>query len=80
MNRITIFLNSPLFRFNGPDSHLPNGVIVVEGTLIEEVTDGIGIATDKMCDSRGNELSTANMNLQIPWSKVDHVWNNTPLP
>ena len=76
MQRVTVFLRTSLFSFGGPDAHLPAGVMVVEGLLVDRVAGGVVLDTDRFLDDRGRELSAAGMKIQLPWAKVDHILEN----
>ena len=73
MSQVTAFLHTSLFAFNNSERHLPSGVAAIEGSLVERHPGGIVIATARLCDEKGRELSTDNMTLDIPWSKIDHL-------
>ncbi len=73
MERVTVFLRTSLFSFGGPEAHLPVGVMVVEGNLVDRVAGGIVLETDRLLDERGRELSAAGLKIQLPWSKIDHI-------
>ena len=76
MDRVTVFLRTSLFSFGGPDAHIPAGVMVVEGSLVDRVSGGIVIDTDRFLDERGRELSAAGLKIQLPWAKIDHILEN----
>ena len=73
MEAVTIYLRTALFSFGHPDAHVPNGVTVIEGRIIDRPSGGVTVETDVMRDDRGRELSEAVLTLQLPWAKVDHI-------
>ena len=73
MNRVTVFLRTNLFSFSGPEKHVPSGVMVIEGHVIEQNAIGITIETDHLLDDRGRILSEASLKLVLPHAKIDHM-------
>lgn len=73
MDSVTVFLRTELFAFGHTDSHVPNGVMAIEGRILERLAGGLRIETDLLRDIRGRELSDDVLTLELPWSKVDHV-------
>jgi hypothetical protein len=73
MERVTVFLRTALFSYGNADAHLPNGVMVIEGRVLERLSGGLKIETDLMLDVRARELSDDVLILELPWAKVDHI-------
>lgn len=73
MERATVFLRTELFSFGHDDAHVPNGVMVIEGRVIERISGGIRFETDLLLDGRGREMTDDVLTLELPWSKVDHI-------
>lgn len=73
MERVTVFLRTELFSFGHADSHIPNGVMVIEARLVERLSGGVRLETDLLLDARGRELSDEVLTLELPWAKVDHL-------
>ena len=73
MDRVTVYLRTSLFSYGGPDAHVPNGVMVVEGEILDRPSGGIRMRAQRLLDDRGRELSRNETVLQLPWAKVDHI-------
>lgn len=73
MERVSIYLRTPLFSFGGDDAPLPAGVMVIEGTSRETCDGAMRIDADRLADDRGRELSDESVSLWVPWEKIDHV-------
>ncbi|MFT4624177.1 MAG: hypothetical protein ACI8PZ_002836 [Myxococcota bacterium] len=76
MKRVVVFLRTSLFSFGGADAHVPPGVMVVEGNIVDRVAGGVVLDTDRFLDERGRELSAAGLKVQLPWAKIDHILEN----
>lgn len=74
MEKVTVFLRTSLFSFGGPDPHVPPGVMVIQGAVLGRPAGGLSIETSRMLDDRGRVVSEATVRLELPWSKVDHLW------
>ena len=57
MSQVTVFLRTSLFSYSGPKKHLPSGVMVIDGHVIEQNNSGITVETSRMMDDRGRVLS-----------------------
>lgn len=73
MEKVTVFLRTALFSYGHDDAHLPNGVMVIEGRVLERLAGGVKLETDLLLDLRGRELSDDVLVLELPWAKVDHI-------
>lgn len=73
MERVSVFLRTPLFSFGGDEAPLPAGVMVLEGQLAAQEPGALRIEADRLSDQRGRELSDEAVSLWIPWEKIDHV-------
>lgn len=73
MDRVSIFLRSPLFSFGGDDAPLPAGVMVVEGMMVAQEPGAIRIDAERLADQRGRQLTDESISLWVPWEKIDHV-------
>lgn len=73
MERVTVYLRTALFSYGHSEAHVPHGVMVVEGRLVERLSGGLRIETDLLLDARGRELSDVELSIELPWGKIDHV-------
>ena len=73
MSRVTVFLRTNLFSYSGPEKHVPSGVMVIDGRVIEQSATGITLETDRLLDDRGRVLSEASLKLVLPHTKIDHL-------
>lgn len=73
MERVNVFLRTPLYSVGGGGAHLPSGVLLLEGMLMERDGAGIRIEADRFLDARGRELLEETLTLVLPWEKIDHV-------
>ena len=73
MSQVTVFLRTSLFSYSGPKKHLPSGVMVIDGHVIEQNSSGVTIETSRMMDDRGRVLSEDSLKLALPQSKIDHI-------
>lgn len=73
MSQVTVFLRTSLFSYSGPKKHLPSGVMVIDGHVIEQNNSGVTIETARMMDDRGRVLSEDSLKLMLPQSKIDHI-------
>ena len=78
MKRVRIFLRTELFSVSaarsasGP-SHVPSGVMILEGTLRETDASGFHIEASGFQDLHGKALDGKPVVLILPSAKVDHV-------
>lgn len=72
MERVTTYLRTPLFSFGGSD-HLPDGVMIIEGELVDRDVSAARIDADRLLDERGRELLDEAISLIVPWEKIDHM-------
>lgn len=72
MDRVSLYLRTPLFSYGGSD-HLPDGVYIVEGQMAAAEDAYVRIDADRLLDERGRELTDEVTTLMIPWAKIDHV-------
>lgn len=73
MDRVTVFLRTSLFSFGGADAHVPAGVMVVVGQIVDRPASGLVLETHEFLDERGRRLSEESITIQLPWAKIDHV-------
>lgn len=73
MSRVTVFLRTNLFSYSGPEKHVPSGVMVIDGRVLEQSATGITLETDRLLDDRGRVLSDASLKLVLPLAKIDHL-------
>ena len=73
MERVNIYLRTSLFTYGGNGGHLPSGVMVIEGHILDRPSGAVSVRTATMRDARGRPISEAEINLQIPWAKIDHM-------
>lgn len=73
MRRVTIYLRTSLFSVGGPKAHVPAGVVVVEGELVDEAGGGVTVRCERLLDERGRVLDESRLVLRLPWAKVDHL-------
>lgn len=73
MSQVTVFLRTSLFSYSGPKKHLPSGVMVIDGHVIEQNNSRVTIETARMMDDRGRVLSEDSLKLVLPQSKIDHI-------
>lgn len=72
MERVTIYLRTALFS-TAQESHVPLGVMVIEGEVLDRPAGALTVRCDKLLDDRAKSLAEGPMRLQIPWSKIDHL-------
>ncbi|TNE85779.1 MAG: hypothetical protein EP330_24390 [Deltaproteobacteria bacterium] len=73
MESVMVFLRTELFSYGHADAHVPNGVMVIEGRVVERLSGGLRLETDLLLDLRGRELSDEELTLELPWAKIDHI-------
>ena len=73
MDRVTVFLRTSLFSFGGHDAHVPAGVMVVVGRLIDKPNTCVILETHAFLDERGRKVSEEGMTIHLPWAKIDHI-------
>jgi len=73
MERVTIYLRTSLFSIAGDNSHMPNGVMVLEGSVADRPSGGLVIEVTKYIDGKGRDLDGKPMKLYLPTAKIDHA-------
>jgi len=73
MESVTVFLRTALFSLGGADSHLPAGVMVIDGKIVDRPAGALTVETSRLLDGRGRELGDQALTLQLPWAKIDHI-------
>lgn len=73
LDRVRILLRTTLFSTGGPDAHVPPGVSIVDGRLLEGGNMGLLIDVEGVYDSTGRRLEADPCVLLLPASKIDHV-------
>jgi hypothetical protein len=73
MERVTIFLRTSLFSLASDTPHVPPGVMVIEGTVLDQPKGGLLIQTIQLLDDRGRVLGEDAQKLLLPWAKIDHI-------
>lgn len=74
MDRVAVYLRTPLYTPGGAEAHLPSGVMIVEASLVEWNPAGVRLDVDRLLDERGHVLREDDVvTLIVPWAKVDHV-------
>lgn len=73
MDSVSIYLRTPLHSYGGAEAHLPAGVLVVEGQLVDRNDSSIRIDAHRLLDDRGRVLLDETVTLVLPWAKVDHM-------
>ena len=73
MESVTVFLRTALFSFGGADSHVPVGVMILDGRIVDRPAGALTIEVDRCRDERGREISEQSLTLQLPWAKIDHI-------
>jgi hypothetical protein len=73
MDRVTVYLRTPLSSSGGSSAHLPAGISAIEGTLVERDTSSARVDAERLLDDRGRELLDESVTLVIPWAKIDHM-------
>lgn len=73
LDRIRVMLRTTLFSTGGPDAHLPPGVSIVDGRLLEGGGMGLLVDVDRVYDGAGRALEANPCVLLLPSSKIDHV-------
>lgn len=73
MDRVTVYLRTSLFSFGGPEAHVPPGVMVVVGQIVDRPASSLVLEATQLFDERGRQLSEERVTLQLPWSKIDHI-------
>ena len=71
--RVMVFLRTSLFSVAGPTAHVPHGVTVVVGTVIDRPAGSVRVAAERLVDERGRVTSEAPLVLELPWDKIDHI-------
>jgi hypothetical protein len=73
MESVSIYLRTPLHSYGGTSAHLPAGVLVVEGQLVDRDASSIRVDADRLLDDRGRTLLDETVTLVLPWAKIDHM-------
>ena len=73
MARVTLFLRTALFSTASDSAHLPAGVAIIDGEIIDRPAGALTVKTEAYRDSRDRDLIGSSNTLTIPWSKIDHV-------
>lgn len=73
MDRIRVLLRTSLFSTGGPNAHLPPGVSIVDGRLLEGGSMGLLVDVDRVFDGSGRALEAKPCVLLLPSGKIDHV-------
>ncbi|MCB9677032.1 MAG: hypothetical protein H6737_18085 [Alphaproteobacteria bacterium] len=69
----TIFLRTALFTLP-KDGHVPIGTLIIEGEIVDRPAGGLVVIAKTFKDERGRDLAGSQVELQLPWSKIDHIW------
>lgn len=72
MNRVRVFLSTPLYTVRGQD-HLPHDTLIVEGNVKEMVGGGMVLAASQYWGRDGASLPGKPCSLYLPASKIDHA-------
>lgn len=73
MDRVRVLLRTPLFSTGGPDAHVPVGVTIVDGRLLEGSGMGLLVDVEGVFDASGRRLPSEPCVLLLPTAKIDHV-------
>ena len=73
MERVTVYLRTSLFTPRSDESHVPEGVMIIEGTALDGPGGGVTLQATALKDDRGRTVSEDTIALHLPWSKVDHL-------
>lgn len=71
----TIFLRTSLFTLPD-DGHVPVGTLILKAEIIDRPSGGIIVRTKSFHDAKGKVLGESAVELQLPWSKIDHIWTH----
>ena len=89
MNSVTVYLKHPLFSLRGEKDPMPNGAVVIEGSLLEAPKGGICLKAERYFSVEKSpigafeelkELEGPSLDLFLPTSKIDHMRFNTGYP
>lgn len=73
MDKVTVFLRTALFTLGLDDGHVPPGVAIIDGDVLDRPSAGLLLSTTRLRDERGRVLADRQVKILIPWSKIDHV-------
>ncbi len=73
MDRVSVYLRTPLFSYGGTGAHLPAGVLIIEGLLADRDASSVRIDAERLLDERGRVLLEETFTVVIPWAKIDHI-------
>ena len=73
MKRVTVYLRTPLFTCGPDQGHVPDGTTVLEGEVEDQPAGGVLLAVHRARDRQGRDLGEVQINLYLPWAKVDHM-------
>lgn len=73
LDRVRVLLRTPLFSTGGPDAHVPPGVTIVDGRLLEAGGMGLLVEVEGVYDGAGRRMDASACVLLLPASKIDHV-------
>jgi len=73
MNQATIYLRNSLFSTSASQGHVPAGVMIIKGEILEAAGGGVITLTHQLCDERAKVLTEQALKLQLPWAKIDHI-------
>ena len=72
MNQATIYLRNSLFSTTA-NGHVPAGVMIIKGEIVESAGGGVVTLTQQLCDERAKVLAETPLKLHLPWAKIDHI-------
>jgi len=73
MERVTVFLRTALFSYGNAQAHVPAGVMVLEGAVVDRPHGGLTVQTSRLLDQQGRDQGEVELVLHLPWAKVDHL-------
>ena len=73
MNQATIYLRNSLFSTSASSGHVPAGVMIIKGEIVDSAGGGVITITHQLCDERAKVLAETPLKLHLPWAKIDHI-------
>ncbi|MEZ4319476.1 MAG: hypothetical protein R3F61_18315 [Myxococcota bacterium] len=68
----TLYLRTALFTLP-QGGHVPVGAVILDGEILDRPAGCVAFKVATFRDDRGRALEGSGVELQIPWSKIDHI-------
>ena len=81
MQKVALYLKTPLFALKGCSDPVPSKAIIIEGTILEEGKGGIRLETSAYysveskspSEQERRHLKGSSIKLFVPSGKIDHM-------